>query len=80
MSAYSVVALRAVFLNILKSGADEALVTNVDLLPEAHAEAGRLSARELLHRLELVEEARLALESNVTPRLAVEAMAAGFRG
>lgn len=63
----------------LQAGADAGLVANADLVDEAAADASRLAPRELLRRLEGVEEARRAIAFNVTPRLAVEALVAAFR-
>ncbi len=56
----------------LGAGADPALLIHVDRREELTALARRLPVRALLEALETVKEAWLALEGNVSPRLALE--------
>ncbi|GGM05269.1 DNA polymerase III subunit delta' [Nakamurella endophytica] len=54
-------------------GARQSL-TNPDVLPELEVAAGRFGAEGALRRLDAVLECRLAIEQNVKPQIAVEAL------
>ena len=56
----------------LAAGGDPALLVNEDRLEDLHALAARLPLAALVEALRVIKEARLALDANVNPRLALE--------
>lgn len=54
--------------------------THVDLAEPARIAGQKLGAREILRRIELVRNARTAIDGNAQPRLQLERMVLGFAG
>jgi DNA polymerase-3 subunit delta' len=59
---------------VVQSGAPPALVATASPLPDLEREAGRWSLEDLLAELANCRAARVALETNVSPRLTVEVL------
>lgn len=63
---------------VVQAGAH--ISTHLDFAEQAQAAAERLSAREVMRRVELVRDVRRAIEGNAQPRLQLERLFLGFCG